>query len=120
MPRALIVDDEEDMRLLMRAAIETANNDLTVAGEANDGFEAVDRWRQIQPDVVVIDQRMPGRTGLEAAQHILNEQPDQAIVLFSAHLTSDVAKAASAMGVRVCMQKDAIFDLPDILRGLAS
>src|ERR1051326_8243221 len=53
-PRTLIVDDEEDMRLLMRSTIEAANEGLTVAGEARNGFEAVEQWREAQPDILVL------------------------------------------------------------------
>jgi len=119
-PRTLIVDDEEDMRLLIRATIETANDGLCVAGEANDGSAALDAWRDHQPDVVVIDHRMPGMTGLEAARQILAEDPGQPIVLFSAFLNSDITTEAREIGVRVCMQKDALFDLPDVLRAVAT
>jgi len=115
LPRTLIVDDEEDMRLLMRSTIEAANEGLTVAGEARNGIEAVEQWRAVQPDIIVLDNRMPGLTGLEAAEQILAEDPDQTIILFSAFLNEDVRQAAAALGVRACLSKDAIFDLPDVL-----
>ena len=69
--RVLIVDDEDDMRALLRNLIEIANDGLSVAGEAADGHQAIHRWREAQPDVVVLDQRMPGVTGLETAFSIL-------------------------------------------------
>src|SRR3954471_19875886 len=80
--RVLIVDDEEDMRGLVRATIEVANEGLTVAAEAADGETAVSIVREQHPEVVVLDQRMPGVTGLETARRILDEHPEQAIVLF--------------------------------------
>src|SRR5205823_10373712 len=57
--RVLIVDDEEDMRALVRATIEVANAGLSVAGEAASGEAAVSTWREERPEVVVLDQRMP-------------------------------------------------------------
>jgi CheY-like chemotaxis protein len=113
--RVLIVDDEEDMRALVRATIEIANEGLTVAGEASDGEAAVERWRAERPEVVVMDQRMPGVNGLETAERILGEQPDQAIVLFSSYLDPDVMAEARRMGIRVCLSKDNIRQLPDVL-----
>src|SRR3954469_3892494 len=101
--RVLIVDDEEDMRALVRATIELANEGLTVAAEAADGETAVDMVRAEHPEVVVIDHRMPGSSGLETARRILAEHPDQAIVLFSSYLDRDVMLDAQRMGVRVCL-----------------
>src|SRR5687768_17066151 len=92
--RALIVDDDDDLRFLVRTIIEAANEGLSVAGEARDGDEAVDQWRTHRPDVVVLDYRMPGRTGLEVAAEILAEQPDQSIILFSAYLDDETRQRA--------------------------
>lgn len=118
--RVLIVDDEDDMRALVRATIEIANEGLRVAGEAADGETAVDIVRTEHPEVVVLDQRMPGISGLDTARRILAENPDQAIVLFSSYLDRDVVVAAQRMGVRMCLAKDDIRQLPDVLWGTES
>ena len=102
----LIVDDEDDMRALMRSLIELANDGLSVAGTAGDGDEALLRWREQRPDIVLLDHRMPGRSGLEIAEVILRENPNQAVVLFSAFLDPDVARTAESLGVRACLKKD--------------
>jgi DNA-binding NarL/FixJ family response regulator len=115
--RVLIVDDEEDMRALVRATIELANEGLSVAGEAADGEAAVERWRAERPEVVILDQRMPGVDGLATAERILDEHPEQAIVLFSSYLDPDVTAEARRMGIRVCLSKDHIKQLPDVLWG---
>ncbi len=115
--RVLIVDDEEDMRALVRATIEIANDGLMVAGEVADGATAVEFVRDEHPQVVVLDHRMPGITGLDTARRILAENPDQAIVLFSSYLDHDVIVAAQRIGVRMCLPKDHIRHLPDALWG---
>lgn len=113
--RALIVDDDEDMRFLLRVLIERANEGLVVAGEAGDGVEAFVRWEQTQPDVVVLDQRMPGATGLEVAERILAVDPDQSIILFSAYLDDTLLSHAGRLGVRECISKDDYERIPDAL-----
>lgn len=113
--RALIVDDDDDMRFLVRTIIEAANEGLAVAGEARDGDEAVERWRSVRPDVVVLDYRMPGRTGLDVAAEMLAEQPEQSIILFSAYLDEDTRQRADDIGVRACLSKDAYDELPAAL-----
>ena len=115
--RVLIVDDEEDMRALVRATIEIANDGLTVAAEAPDGETAMNLVRSERPEVVVIDHRMPGSTGLDTARRILAEHPDQAIVLFSSYLDRDVLLTAERLGIRVCLAKDDIRHLPDVIWG---
>ena len=115
--RVLIVDDEEDMRALVRATIEIANEGLTVAAEAADVESAVDIVRAERPEVVVLDHRMPGISGLDTARRILAEHPEQAIVLFSSFLDRDVVRAAQRMGVRMCLAKDDIRHLPDVIWG---
>src|SRR5688572_26893738 len=113
--RTLIVDDDEDMRFLVRSVIEAANEGLTVAGEARDGLTGLDSWRTDQPDVVLIDHRMPGMTGLELAEQILTEDPDQAIIMFSAYLDDAVVLRANQLGVKACLAKDAYQQIPDAL-----
>ena len=113
--RMLVADDEEDMRVLVRSVISRANQGLVVESEASNGIEAVERWREFKPDVVILDQRMPGLTGLEAAEKILDEQPEQTIVLFSAFLNDVVRSAAAAIGIKVCVSKENLFSLPETL-----
>jgi len=113
--RALIVDDDEDMRFLLRAVIERANEGLQVAGEAGDAAEAIDRWRAMSPDVIVLDHRMPGTTGLQVAAQILAEQPEQSIILFSAYLDDELVSSANEIGIRACISKDRYDDIPEAL-----
>ena len=111
----LIVDDEEDMRALLRSTIEIANEGLRVAGEAIDGEDAVVQWRETRPQIVVLDQRMPGATGLEVAQRILAEHPEQTIILFSAYLDQEILDAAAELGIKACMSKREISRVPEAL-----
>ena len=101
----LIVDDEEDMRVLVRSLIEIANHGLSVAGEAANGDEALRRWRDQQPEVVLLDQRMPGLSGLETAELMLREKPHQTVILFTAFLDPEVKTAAEDIGVKACVAK---------------
>lgn len=115
----LIVDDEDDVRSLVRMVVEAANEGLYVSGEAANGHEALQRWREERPSAVVLDQRMPGMTGLEVAGHILAEDPEQAIILFSAFLDRSTRDEARRLGVRVCLDKTQVARLPEELWALA-
>ena len=111
----LIVDDEEDIRLLVRAVIRQANEGLSVVGEAATGEEAVERCREDDPDVVLLDYRLPDITGLEVAERILAERPTQNIILFSAFLDTDTVRRAAEVGVRACISKADVAGLPEAL-----
>ena len=113
--RMLVADDEEDMRVLVRTVINRANHGLLVEAEVENGIDAVEQWRQTRPDVVLLDQRMPGLTGLEAAEQILEEHPSQTIVLFSAFLNDVIRSAADRIGIRACISKENVFSLPETL-----
>ena len=76
------------MRLLARVFLERGG--FNVVDEAEDGPQALERFQDLNPppipSVVLLDNRMPGLTGLEVAEQMLARHPSQVIVLFSAHL----------------------------------
>jgi len=114
----LIVDDEEDMRFLLFVAINNENRGLRVVGEAADGDGALALRRDLDVDVVVLDERMPGRSGLDTAEAMLAEQPDLPIVLFSAFVDAAMARRAEQIGVRACIRKSDVPGLISTLRDL--
>jgi CheY-like chemotaxis protein len=117
-PSVLVVDDEPDVRELARAILEMGG--FHVIDEAEDGNDALARFVDLapppMPSVVLLDNRMPGRSGLDVAQEMLRHNPDQVIVLFSAHLDAEVEEAARNIGVAACVSKMDAPRLPEILR----
>jgi DNA-binding NarL/FixJ family response regulator len=117
--RTLIVDDDSDMRFLVRMTIEVANHGLAVAGEADSGSAALAEIAKARPEAVVLDNRMPGMTGLETARQILEQDPEQPIILFSAYLDADTIAEAKQLGIRAVMDKTEVDRLPETLWQLA-
>lgn len=115
----LLVDDEPDIRELARLFLEM---DGLEVNEASDGSQALERYAELnpppQPSVVVLDNRMPGLSGVEVAEKMLMIYPDQLIVLFSAFLDRETQDAAHAAGVTACVSKTDIKRLPAIIRDL--
>ena len=118
--RTLIIDDDEDMRMLAASVIRIANDGLEVVGTAADGESGLAKWRELRPDVVVVDHRMPGATGLDVAEQMLTEVPAQSIILFSAYLDDGVTDAAEQIGICSILEKDRFNDLPSALWSCAA
>jgi DNA-binding NarL/FixJ family response regulator len=115
----LLVDDEPDIRMLMRLTLDTANEGLWVCGEAADGQEAVDLAADVAPDVVVVDQRMPGMSGIETAVALRARSADQRIVLCSAFLDRELREEGERAGIAGFVNKRDIAQLPDVIRAVA-
>jgi DNA-binding NarL/FixJ family response regulator len=94
--RVLVVDDQPFFRDAARSVLEALSG-FRAAGEACSGYEAVIVVAELRPELVLIDIRMPGMNGIEAARHITADHPETVVVLIS---TDDVADAAST--VRAC------------------
>ena len=77
----------------------------TVVDEAANGADAVHKAREHQPDVVVMDIRMPVMTGVEAARRILARQPDVNVVLVSMGAESEYPRLAHQVGARAFITK---------------
>ena len=101
----LIVDDQPDIRLLLRVIINASNNGLVVAGEAESGTDAIELVGTLDPDVIVLDQMMPGMNGLEVAEQILSRRPEQVILLCTAFLSDEIRAKAKDVGVAGCIPK---------------
>ena len=114
----MLVDDDPDMLALMRAVIEAANEGLYVSGAAASGEEALQCVVEVDPDVVVLDQAMPGLTGVQVAERLRERRPDQSMMLFTAYLTTELAQQAASAGIARCHGKTDVMRLPDLLRDL--
>jgi DNA-binding NarL/FixJ family response regulator len=96
--RILIADDHEAVRRGMRALLETQRG-WNVCGEAGDGQEAIDRTKQLRPDVVILDISMPVLSGFAAARAIKEFYPDTAILVYSVYAPEAFLKEAKRLGL---------------------
>ncbi|MGH9273806.1 MAG: response regulator transcription factor [Acidimicrobiales bacterium] len=114
----LVVDDDGDVRLLLQLLIDQEKPELCVVGQASSGGEALTMRRGLDVDVVVLDHRMPGLSGLETATAMLAEEPTLPIVLYSAFADPQMIAEARDIGVRECVEKGDSARLIAVLREL--
>jgi len=117
-PTLLICDDNPNIRYLLRSFVET-RTPFEVCGEAIHGIDAIEKAKQLQPDLILLDLSMPVMTGAEAAVILKREVPRMKIILFTLHM-DDVSKAVGrAIGVDLMLSKsDSISKLADHLHAL--
>ena len=80
--RVLIVDDAAFMRMILKDIV--SKNGFEVAGEAANGVEAIERYKELKPDVTTMDITMPEMNGIEAIKKIKSEDADAKIIVCSA------------------------------------
>ena len=94
--RILIAEDETIIRLDLRELLERAG--FEVCAEARDGIEAVELARSVEPDVAILDVKMPRLDGIDAARRILDERPIP-IVMLTAYGQDELVSRAVEAGV---------------------
>jgi DNA-binding NarL/FixJ family response regulator len=102
--KILIVDDSPVIRRSIRSVIER-NTKWQVCGEAENGKVAVEKVKQLHPDVVILDWQMPVMNGVEAAKQIRQIAPSPTILMFTMHDCARLAKDAYAAGVKEIFSK---------------
>jgi DNA-binding NarL/FixJ family response regulator len=105
--RALIVDDHPVTREGLRTALELSDDAVVVVGEAGSGEDAVAQARDLAPDVVFMDVRMPGMDGIEATRRIREASPATKVILITVDESRSAVSDAIAAGVSGYLLKDA-------------
>ena len=114
--RLLLVDDHAIVRAGYRHLLDRQDR-FTVVAEAATADEAYAAFRQHRPDVVITDLAMPGASGLEAIQRILRADAIARVLVFSMHVSPDLALAAIRAGALGYITKSSPPDV--LLRGIA-
>jgi DNA-binding NarL/FixJ family response regulator len=118
--RILLVDDSATLRERLRLLLES-HADWEICGEAADGIEAIEKYRQLRPDLLLVDVSMPRMNGLDASLEILRLSPKIPILLYTSYLTAQLIESAHKAGIHGTLSKDAthllVAGLETVLRG---
>jgi len=105
--RILIVDDHEIFRQGLRSLIEPLEQ-FEICGEAANGYEAIEKAKSLQPDVVLMDISMPQIDGLQATRIIRSEVPRCRIVILSQHDSAHMLSVALKAGASAYVTKSQV------------
>lgn len=119
MIRILLVDDHAVVRQGLRSLLDLAP-DFQVVGEASDGEEGLRRVAELDPDVMLLDVRMPRMSGLDALEALRRTDPHRRVLLLTTFDEDAVVLRALRFGVQGYLLKDVTFDeLSDAIRRVA-
>ncbi|MFW6035318.1 MAG: response regulator transcription factor [Halothermotrichaceae bacterium] len=95
----VIVDDEPTIRKGIKNSIDWDKYDINISAEAANGIEAVEKIREVKPEIVILDIRMPQLNGLEVCKKVFEKLPDLEIIILSGYDEFNYAKKAIELGV---------------------
>src|SRR5436309_1419505 len=99
----MVVDDTDHVRRMLTTMLTV--DGFHVVHEAKNGADAVEHVERTDPQVVVIDYRMPMMDGLAAARQLRERRPNQTVVLYTAYVDDALERAAAEAGVALCLDK---------------
>jgi DNA-binding NarL/FixJ family response regulator len=102
--RVLIADDNKIVRRMLRVVL-ARMPDVAVCGETADGRSTVDAARELRPDILILDLRMPELNGIEVASILKNDLPEAKTLLFTMYSDHVGRTIAPASGVKVVLPK---------------
>lgn len=115
--RIVLVDDHEVVRLGLRVLLEQSDH-FEVVGEANNAKEAVEIAGKFRPDIVLMDIRLPGASGIEACEEITQLYPEVRVVMLTSYAEDEMLFSAIRAGASGYLLKQINSD--DLIRSLES
>ncbi len=103
-PRTIIADDESHIRTLMKTILQMMNYE--VVAEASNGQQAIDYFKELKPEITLLDVNMPVKTGLDALKEIKEIAPAACVIMLSSVSDLESVQEAIEMGASHFIRKD--------------
>jgi DNA-binding NtrC family response regulator len=105
--KVLLVDDEEEFVKALSERIQMRDHDSKIAFDGNQALKEID---EEQPDVMVVDLKMPGMDGMEVLRKVKKAYPDMQVIILTGHGSEKSEKEARSLGAFEYLQKPTSFD----------
>lgn len=109
--RTIIVEDHTIFREVLRSKVLTKTQ-CVIIGECSDGLQAVQQAKDLQPDLILMDLRLPNLNGVEAGRRILEISPSSKIVFLSQENSVEIAQVVLRLGAAAYLLKSDANELP--------
>jgi DNA-binding NarL/FixJ family response regulator len=117
--RVLLIEDNDVFRTALEVLL-TLGDDIEIVGSEPDGNAVVDRCREVEPDVVLVDYRLPGLDGVQVTRLVRENAPGVAVVALTAAAGEREVEALLEAGAVACIGKDRPLDeIVEAVRGAA-
>ena len=117
--RVLLIEDNDVFRTALEVLL-TLGDDIEIVGSEPDGNAVVDRCREVEPDVVLVDYRLPGLDGVQVTRLVREKAPGVAVVALTAAAGEREVEALLEAGAVACIGKDRPLDeIVEAVRGAA-
>jgi two-component system, chemotaxis family, chemotaxis protein CheY len=103
-PKVVLAEDEPHCRALMKAVLTSMNCD--VAGEARTGNEAIELYRKLSPDLMMLDVNMPTKSGDEVLSEVMGEFPGAFVIMLTSVTDQDTIEKCIRLGASNYIRKD--------------
>ncbi len=107
-PKILLADDETHIRMLLKSLLTSMNYE--VIAEARNGQEAVEQYRKMKPDMVLLDINMPVKTGQEVLKEIMADFPDALVIMLTSFADRETVTECISLGAANFIRKDTPVD----------
>ena len=116
MARIMIADDSDTIRMVLRDILDIGHHEL--AAEAINGFEAVYKFNETKPDLLLLDMAMPKKDGITALKEILATNPNAKIIMITASDNINTMKECISSGALAYLLKP--FNFEDVLKTITN
>lgn len=105
MPTTLFLIEDEELVCELLSEFLSMEEDIEFLGEARDGATAIDKCRELRPEMIILDLRLPEVSGLDVLKVIHKELPETKVIIFTGSLSEEILRATLANGAIAYVEK---------------